>query len=444
MPPAVGSSTGGRGPPREGVLGGLPPGVVAAIGRRLGARDRAALARASRAFGAAHDAVAEEDAWPPGRSAVSDAEPATAEEVAAARARVALLVRAMPMLRTLRVFSGQHEEARAFVELGGGRVARFACIYCWRRCTSAAAEVARAFPGRVGARVVYVHCSGDAAATAATAALIGALESVEVVDISPLGRGAAAPDRSALEPMDANARAHVDALPPWSRAHEHEHEHGSTGVLRISFSAYSAEDAAALLALVPARVRLGLRTRAHELADGLPALLAAVRERGPDAERGLGRVERLHVDSQMMLESAVPEICRAMPAIARLPPGCALSVSASLCCHAQSVPLLRHALAPAPYGGRRARVEVVCGGGAGDDALFVFARRDPAPPETSAYVQAAVACLRDGQPAGCSAVAAVDGLARNLHTPDPDWPTALARLRTDPLTAGTAALWAGV
>ncbi len=118
---------------------------------------------------------------------------------------------------------------------------------------------------------------------------------------------------------------------------------------------------------------------------------------------------------------------------ARLPPSCALSVSASLCSNVHVVPLLRHALAP--VGMRRERVEVVCGGGAGQDALGHFSLHKR--PELPAQVRAAFACVRDAR------LVAVDGLGRALdEQPDGDGAAALSRLRADPETEGVAALWA--
>ena len=394
----------------------LPPGIVAAIGCHLPARDRAALARASKDFGAAHDAVAEEDAWPsPTRSTNADGLQATTDDaVLAARARVSLLARAMPMLRTLRVGLGRHEEARAFVELGGGRVARFASLTASSGFSSAV-EVARALPGRVGARVVYVFvdlCGGD---SSEPLGLLERLSEIECVDVSPFRRADFSTDG-----IGAAAKRLVDAI-PWR----------SAGVRSARVSCSHVEEAAALLALVPAHVEVSLRVSSFEVSERLPQVLDAV------GETALRRLARLHVDSETHWGRgdgiAIPLLCKATGVIARLPPSCALSVSASLCSNVHVVPLLRHALAP--DGMRRGRVEVVCGGGAGQDALDHFSLHKR--PELPAQVHAAFACVRDAR------LVAVDGLGRALdEQPDGDGAAALSRLRADPETEGVAALWA--
>ena len=61
--------------PPMALLPHLPPGVVALIGARLAAPDRAAVACAARRFRAVHDAVEEEDAWPPTRAPDAPAAP---------------------------------------------------------------------------------------------------------------------------------------------------------------------------------------------------------------------------------------------------------------------------------------------------------------------------------------------------------------------------------
>jgi hypothetical protein len=401
----------------------LPPGVVAAVGAGLCATDRAALACASRLFGSAHHAVAEEDAWP--SSPRAGAGPAESTDVGVARARVALLVRAMPGLRTLRVGLGQHEEAEAFLVLGGGRAVRFDYL---NNLEGRSTSLVRAFPGRVGFDVMYMSMDLCGAVIRADAVeLLVQLQSVGCLDIATF-RSAAATERQ-LACIDANARRLV-ALLPWA------------AIRSVRIACTSPEETAALLPLVPTPA-LGLRICAR-VVGRLGATLAAVRAR-PDAARALERVARLHLDSEGLwgqdgVDSPFHRVSRAMPAIALLPPTCALSISASLCRHEQVVALLCYALSP--DGGRRERVEVACGGGAGIDSFTAFQRRTSTPPALCPFVQAVAAGLCASGPRQ-TPLRAVDAQGRPLKAqPDGDAAAAIARLRADPATEGVAALWA--
>ena len=130
----------------------LPAGVAAHIGARIAlAGDRAALACAARCFASVHHAVVEEDARSFPEPEAADA--VEAVPAARARERVSKLLRAMPGLRTLRVCSSQHEDARAFLELGSPRTVRFDAIsHHEQLCT----HVVRDFPGRASADLVYL------------------------------------------------------------------------------------------------------------------------------------------------------------------------------------------------------------------------------------------------------------------------------------------------
>ena len=392
----------------------IPPGAVAQVGARMAPRDRAALACAARAFAAAHDAVDEADCFPLDRGFAFPKGPAAD--------RVARLVRAMPALRTLRVGQGQHEHARAFLEGGGDRRVRFACLLDYR---GEEAEVARAFPGRVSAATVYLTVDvartsyGDEANQPINqqpmARLIGSLSSVGCLNIcvqrmSRVQVLIGAEAEACARRLEAGARRLVAAL-PWST------------IRSVQIECAWAEETVALLRAVGSPV-VGLRCSSGSLpsvADVLPALRS----------KHVEHLERLHVDlydgSDCWLGGNLGvRLVMAMPTIAALPPRCALSVPASLCESPMAVQLLRAVLSPSPEGGRRARVEVVYGS---DDALKRL------------HVHAAVACAssRAGD------IVTVDACGRDLDPqPDRDREAALRRLRALSLAgAFVADAWKG-
>ncbi len=376
----------------------LPAGVVAHVGTHLAAGDRAALACAARCFASAHHAVVEEDAWPhPERARPLPDDPGRAR----ARARVALLVRSLPGLRTLRVGPSMHGEAREFLGLGGGRTVRFACIF---HAEESSAEVARDFPGRTGAEVVHLLSSADSGMVE----LLGHLASVDCLVIAQwqvdrtYGAGVA----------ERNARQLVASI-PWAGIRR----------VRLALVDRGQEETAALLALIPAPIS-ALRVSAAGF-FGLRDILARVRAKPPDEARALlARIADVEVDDCTWSDESVGCVFDAVPVIASLPEACSVSFVGPICRDALAVPLVQEILAP--DGGRRGLVRIVCG----DSQWWTGSA-----PSVSPYVQAAAACV--GEP---RRLRTVDARGRALECPG-GLEAALERLRSHPDTAGVAALW---
>ena len=256
--------------------------------------------------------------------------------------------------------------------------------------------------------------------------LLQVLESVGCLDISPrrLHGG------TDLGAVDAAARRLVASL-PWA------------AIRSVRLECDRVEETVALLRLIPALAPvIGM----HVLSCSLPRLGAVLEAiRGPpgqprpadEVRAMLARVARVHVDDGSWGVHAVHNVVDAMPAIAALPPGCAVSFSAALCRNAMAVPLLRCVLSP--DGGRRARVDVVCAC-IGVHSAFVFASAPSCccggrshehehEPPLCPFVQAVAACVKgDGE--GGPPLRAIDANGRALgHQPDGDLEAALRRLR---------------
>ena len=381
----------------------LPPCVVARVGTLLAACDRAALACASRHFASAHHAVREEDAWPHRERARAPSLSEDASGRARARARVALLVRALPGLRTLRVGASMHEEARAFLELGGGRTARFDCIF---HHEERSARVARDFPGLTSAEVVHLNSSHDSGMIE----LLGQLASVGCLAIQQQPVYAVY-DAGLVE---SGARSLVASI-PWAAIRS----------VRLACERNGEVETVALLALIPAPIS-ALRISVANF-DGLRAVLARVRARPPEAARALlARIVDVQVDDGAWGGESVGRVFDAMPTIASLPdwPACSVSFVGPLCRNALAVPLVQEILAP--DGGRRGLVRIVCA----DRRWWTGSM-----PSVSPYVQAVVACVAEPR-----RLRAVDERGRPLECPG-GLEAALERLRSHPHTAGAEALW---
>lgn len=381
-----------------------PPGVAALIGEKLSARDRAAFSTASRLFAAAHHTVVEEDAWP----ALGPPHHVSAER---ARSRVAQLVRAMPALRTLRVDMEQHEAARAFLAMGGGRTTRFECIF---NADGNSAELVFEFPGRVS--VDFVPFNAMLRLAEAPSYVVGMVRMLgQLASVGCLNLKASEPlrfhhDDDDKSLIDRNVRRLVAEL-PWP-------------VIRtVRLSCTQADETVALLASIPAEIAsLSLRVAATGF-DRLAGVLAAIEGR-PDL---LDRVADVRVDDGGWGVHSVESVFEAMSTIAVLPAACSVSFSDELCRNALAVPLLREALAS--DGGRRDVVKIVCSTKPGAAAAAL---------EICPFVQAVVACV--GAADGRLSVVDSHGLAIDAQ-PDGDRTAALERLRADPQTAGVAALW---
>jgi hypothetical protein len=392
----------------------LPPDVVAVVGARLVARDRASLACASRRHRSAHDAVVEEDALP---------ERATSLPSALCKARVARLVCSMPGLRTLRLNATATAEftiagvsvARAFLELepSVGRTVHIADSIFYE--LQMIAQLALDFPGRTSADAVWI--GGLTHTDPKMLQLLADLASVGRLVITAAPRTQPGGERT-RRLVDGLVRRLVDSL-PWAGASIRGASIacscclGSTGV-----------EAAALLELVPVPIST-VRYAANQAAEGLTDVLAEIRARPPDAARALlARVADVELFDSSWTDASVARVFDAMRAIASLPAACSVSFAEEVCRNPLVVPLVQELLAR--DGGGRARVRIVCGN----------ARPGRTPPP---HVQVVLACVAEPR-----RLRVVDALGRELEHVHPldDLEAALERLvRSDPAAAGSAALW---